>query len=91
MLKRPANVLIKSPTASMTTKVNKYWVSATAKVKYGGTKKKSKAMTPKKDATIEGIRHRSDTSVFQRVQIDFRLTGPSQSEAFDLVDHYKRR
>ncbi len=43
------------------------------------------------EATIEGIRHRSDTSVFQRVLIDFRLTGPSQSEAFDLVDHYKRR
>src|SRR6266446_1570550 len=39
------------------------------------------------EATIEGIRHRSDTSVFQRVQIDFRLTGPSQSEAIDLVDH----
>src|SRR5712691_1055696 len=43
------------------------------------------------EATIEGIRHRSDTSVFQRVQIYFRLTGPSQSEAIDLVDHYKRR
>src|SRR5437879_1308237 len=30
------------------------------------------------EATIEGIRHRSDTSVFQRVQIDFRLKGPSR-------------
>src|SRR5207248_3792082 len=28
------------------------------------------------EATIEGIRHRSDTSVFQRIEILFRLKGP---------------
>src|ERR1700694_1983341 len=43
------------------------------------------------EATIEGVRHRSDTSVFQRIDMRFRLSGPSQAEAVDLVDHYKRR
>ena len=43
------------------------------------------------EATIEGVRHRSDTSVFQRIEIRFRLSGPSQAEAVDLVEHYKRR
>jgi uncharacterized OsmC-like protein len=43
------------------------------------------------DATIEGVRHRSDTSIFQRIEINFRLKGPSQAEAIELVEHYKRR
>lgn len=43
------------------------------------------------EATIEGVRHRSDTSVFQRIEIGFRLSGPSQTEAIELVEHYKRR
>ncbi len=43
------------------------------------------------EATIEGVRHRSDTSVFQRIEITFRLKGPSQAEAIELVEHYKRR
>jgi uncharacterized OsmC-like protein len=43
------------------------------------------------EASIEGVRHRSDTSVFQRIEIRFRLSGPSQEEAVDLVEHYKRR
>jgi len=43
------------------------------------------------EATIEGVRHRSDTSVFQRIDMRFLLSGPSQAEAVDLVDHYKRR
>src|ERR1700716_2518348 len=41
-------------------------------------------------ATIEGVRHRSDTSVFQRIEIRFQLSGPSQAEAVELVEHYKR-
>jgi uncharacterized OsmC-like protein len=45
----------------------------------------------KVEATIEGVRHRSDTSVFQRIEIGFRLSGPSQAEAVDLVEQYKRR
>jgi uncharacterized OsmC-like protein len=43
------------------------------------------------EATIEGVRHRSDTSVFQRIDIRFRLAGPSRAEAIELVEHYKRR
>jgi uncharacterized OsmC-like protein len=43
------------------------------------------------EATIEGTRHRSDTSVFQRIEIKFRLKGVSQAEAAELVEHYKRR
>ena len=43
------------------------------------------------EATIEGVRHRSDTSVFQRIEMRFRLSGPSEAEAVDLVEHYKGR
>jgi uncharacterized OsmC-like protein len=43
------------------------------------------------EATIDGLRYRSDTSVFQRIEINFRLKGPSQAEAVELVEHYKRR
>jgi uncharacterized OsmC-like protein len=43
------------------------------------------------EATIEGVRQRSDTSVFQRIEIRFRISGPSQAEAIELVEHYKRR
>jgi len=39
--------------------------------------------------TIEGVRHRRDTSVFQRIVMGFRLSGPTREQAIDLVDHYK--
>src|ERR1700674_4686844 len=38
----------------------------------------------KVEATIEGVRHRSDTSVFQRIEIGFRLSGPTHAGAGDL-------
>src|SRR5207248_3535132 len=41
------------------------------------------------EANIEAVRHRSDTSVFQRIDMLFRLSGPSEAEAIDLVEHYK--
>ncbi len=41
------------------------------------------------EVNIEAIRHRSDTSVFQRIDMLFRLSGPSGAEAIDLVDWYK--
>jgi uncharacterized OsmC-like protein len=41
------------------------------------------------DVIIEAVRHRRDTSVFQRIDIGFRLSGPTQNEAMALVDHYK--
>ncbi len=42
------------------------------------------------EASIEAVRHRSDTSVFQRIDMRFRLSGPTQAEAIDLVEHYKQ-
>jgi uncharacterized OsmC-like protein len=42
------------------------------------------------EVTIEGVRHRSDTSVFQRIDMHFRLAGPTKTEAIDLVEHYKQ-
>lgn len=41
------------------------------------------------EATIEAVRHRGDTSVFQRIDLLFRLSGPTQSQAIELVEHYK--
>jgi uncharacterized OsmC-like protein len=41
------------------------------------------------EAEIEAVRERRDTSVFQRIDMRFRLSGPTQSEAIDLVEHYK--
>src|SRR5438105_7974319 len=38
------------------------------------------------EVSIEAIRHRRDTSVFQRIDMAFRLSGPMQEEAIDLVE-----
>jgi uncharacterized OsmC-like protein len=43
------------------------------------------------EVDLEAVRHRSDTSVFQRIEMRFRLFGPTQAEAIELVEHYKRR
>ena len=43
------------------------------------------------EATIEAVRHRADTSVFQRIELRFHLAGPTRAEAIDLVEHYKQR
>lgn len=42
------------------------------------------------EVSIEAVRHRRDTSVFQRIDMDFRLAGPTKAQAIDLVDHYKQ-
>ena len=42
------------------------------------------------EVDLEAVRQRSDTSVFQRIEMHFRLSGPSQPQAVELVDHYKR-
>src|SRR5262245_7888344 len=47
-----------SATTNITTKVTTYWVSETAKVKNGGTKKKSNAATLNSEANSEGARPR---------------------------------
>ncbi len=41
------------------------------------------------EVNIEAVRHRGDTSVFQRIDMLFRLSGPSETEAIDLVEYYK--
>ncbi|HVH65778.1 MAG TPA: OsmC family protein, partial [Candidatus Acidoferrum sp.] len=41
------------------------------------------------DVNLEAVRHRSDTSVFQRIDMTFKLGGPSQQQAVALVEHYK--
>jgi len=41
------------------------------------------------EVNIEAVRHSSDTSIFQRIDMLFRLAGPSETEANDLVEHYK--
>ena len=41
------------------------------------------------DVDLEAVRHRSDTSIFQRIDMTFRLAGPSKDEAVALVEHYK--
>ena len=42
------------------------------------------------EVSIEGIRLRADTSLFQRIEMRFRLSGPTQAEAIGLVEHYKQ-
>lgn len=42
------------------------------------------------NVALEAVRDRRDTSVFQRIDMIFRLTGPSQAEAVALVEHYKQ-
>src|SRR5579864_1437176 len=41
------------------------------------------------DVDLEAVRHRSDTSVFQRIEMSFRLSGPTREQATALVGHYK--
>ncbi len=53
---RTDSVLITTLTSSITPKVTTYWVSATARVRCGGTKKKSNAATLRRAASTEGPR-----------------------------------
>jgi len=41
------------------------------------------------DATIEAVRKRSDTSVFQEIRIAFVVSGPEQQQAETLVRYYQ--
>jgi uncharacterized OsmC-like protein len=41
------------------------------------------------EVELEAVRNKSDTSVFQRIEMRFRLKGPSVAEAEALVEHYK--
>ncbi|HSR22552.1 MAG TPA: hypothetical protein VLW53_03310, partial [Candidatus Eisenbacteria bacterium] len=41
------------------------------------------------EAWIEGARRPSDTSRYARVDLRFRLAGPSREQAEALVEHYR--
>ena len=41
------------------------------------------------EVDLEAVRQRSDTSVFQRIDMRFRFAGPTQAEAKALVEHYQ--
>jgi len=41
------------------------------------------------EVQLEAVRHRRDTSVFQRIEMLMRLSGPTQAQAVELVEHYK--
>ena len=43
------------------------------------------------EAVIEGVREPSDLSQFTRVGLFFKLVGPTQTQAEQLVERYKRR
>jgi uncharacterized OsmC-like protein len=40
------------------------------------------------EVDLEARRQRSDTSVFTGIEMHFRLTGPSEEQALELVDYY---
>jgi len=42
------------------------------------------------EAWIDGMRRRSDTSWYARVDLRFRLAGPSREQAEALVAHYRQ-
>ena len=42
------------------------------------------------EATIEAVRRRSDTSVFQEIRLAFVISGPDQPQAEALVSHYQQ-
>jgi uncharacterized OsmC-like protein len=41
------------------------------------------------EVDLEAVRNRTDTSVFQRVDLHFRLVGPSREQGLALAEHYK--
>ncbi|MDQ6885097.1 MAG: OsmC family protein [Candidatus Dormibacteraeota bacterium] len=42
------------------------------------------------EATIEGVRRRSDTSLFKEIRLAFVLSGPDRLQAQALVAHYQQ-
>jgi uncharacterized OsmC-like protein len=43
------------------------------------------------EAVIDGIRKKSDPTMFDRVEMQFTLVGPNREQAEQLVEHYKNR
>ena len=64
-------------------------VSACGVLLVQGKARETKVRLEELTVDIEAVRHRSDTSVFQRIDIVFRLSGPTQAQAVELVKHYQ--
>ena len=54
-----------------------------------GRARDTKVRMNRLEVDLESVRQRSDTSVFQRIDMRFRFSGPSQAEAEALVEHYQ--
>ena len=65
-------------------------ISACGVLLVQGRARESAVRLMRTEVTIEAVRHRSDTSVFQRIDMVFRLAGPTQEQALELVEHYQR-
>jgi len=65
-------------------------ISACGVLLVQGQARASAVRLDKAEVTIEAVRHRSDPSIFQQMDLRFRLIGPTQAEALDLVAHYQR-
>jgi uncharacterized OsmC-like protein len=64
-------------------------VSACGVLLVQGKARESGVRLDQVEVNLEAVRQRSDTSVFQRIEMRFRLTGPGQAQALELVEHYK--
>ena len=64
-------------------------VSACGVLLVQGKARESKVHLEQVAVEIEAVRHRSDTSVFKRIDMLFRLWGPTQAQAVELVKHYQ--
>ena len=64
-------------------------VSACGVLLVQGKAKETGFRLDKVEVGLEAVRKKSDTSVFESIEMRFRLTGPSQEEAVELIEHYK--
>lgn len=64
-------------------------VSACGILLVQGKAKETGLRLDKVEVDLEAVRKKSDTSVFTRIEMRFRLTGPSRQETVELVEHYK--
>ena len=64
-------------------------VAACGALMVQGRARDAKIRLERIDVDLEAVRQRSDTSVFQRIDMRFTLTGPSEGQAAALVEHYK--
>jgi uncharacterized OsmC-like protein len=64
-------------------------VSACGVLLVEGKARESKVRLDRLAVDIEAVRHRSDTSVFQRIDMVFRFSGPTHTQAVELVKHYQ--